>query len=82
MAKEATVTGGERLIAQGRAEGEEKGEAKGQANALLKLLRAKFPGAVDATVEARVLAADASTLSAWLERVLFADDLAGVFEEG
>ena len=72
------MTGAERLIAQGRAEG----EARGEANALLKQLRAKFPGEVDATLEARVRAADASTLSAWLERVLFADDLAGVFAGG
>ena len=68
------MTGAMRLIAMG--------EAKGEANALLKQLRAKFPGAVDATVEAPVRGAGASALSTWLERVLFADDLAGVFEEG
>ena len=68
------MTGAERLIAME--------EARGEANALLKQLQAKFPGAVDATLEARVRAADASTLSTWLESVLFADDLTGVFEEG
>ena len=57
-----------------------KGRAEGEAKALLKQLRAKFPGEVGATVEARVRAVDASTLSTWLERVLFASDLAEVFE--
>ena len=71
------MTGAERLIAIGEA----KGEAKGKAEVLLKLLHAKFPGSVDADVEARVKAANLQTLDRWCERVLFADDLAGVFEE-
>ena len=59
-----------------------EGEARGKADALLKLLRAKFPHAVDATVESRVQAASLATLDNWFERGLSADDLGVVFETG
>ena len=77
LAKEATVTGAERLIAQGRAEG----EAKGKAEVLLRQLRAKFAASIRPEVEARVRAATSEELDVWCERVLLADDLAGVFEQ-
>ena len=67
------MTTAERLRAEGRAEG--------TADALLKLLRAKFLHAVDATVESRVREASLATLDAWFERGLSACNLDGVFEE-
>lgn len=72
-AKEAAVTGADRLIA--------KGEAKGEAKALLLLLRARFPEEVSARVERRVRAGSVEQLDRWLERAVVAEAFSEIFTE-
>lgn len=76
--KETTMgmTAAERLINRGRAEG----EARGRAEALLRLLRVRFPEQVDAPLEARVRAADIPTLDRWTERAALAPALQPIFD--
>jgi hypothetical protein len=58
--------------------GLEKGREEGLRGTLRKLLTLKF-GAPSPEVEARIEAASVEELDRFLERVVFAPDLAGVF---
>ncbi len=64
--------------AEARAEGEAIGQTKGQANTLRRQLQIKFGELPDA-VEQRLQAASEAELSAWTERILFAERLEQVF---
>ncbi|HEU4408358.1 MAG TPA: hypothetical protein VFS43_24050 [Polyangiaceae bacterium] len=60
--------------------GEDQGLLKGEAKALLKLLAQRF-GPVSEAIEKRVRSASEAELDRWLERVLTAASLEGVFAE-
>jgi len=66
---------------KGRQEGERKGERKGSARLLLHLLQMKF-GELDEQTLSRVNSADAEQLLIWSERILDADSLEEVFNDG
>ena len=63
---------------EGRAEGEALGKAKGKAEMLLRLLDRRFHGVPEA-YRTQVLAADAEQLNAWIDAVLDAETVEGVF---
>ena len=65
-------------LAEGLAAGKAEGLAAGKAETLLKQLRLKFRR-LPAEVQARVSAASAAQLDAWLEAVLYAESLDDVF---
>lgn len=75
-------------VARGREEGREEGVARGreegregQASMVLSLLLARF-GPVPAELQARVKGADSETLQRWALRILSAQALSEVFEDG
>ena len=63
---------------EGRREGELKGKLEGQAALLERQLARRF-GPVSQTVHAQLLAASASDLARWADRILEAIDIEGVF---
>ena len=63
---------------RGLAKGEELGLAKGKAETFLRQARIRF-GNVPAARAAEVRAVDAATLDRWLEALVVADMLEGVF---
>jgi len=67
-AKDAIMTAGERLIQQGV----ERGIQQGERTLLLRQLRKRFGGQVDAAVERRLEAASPDQIAVWAERVLSA----------
>jgi hypothetical protein len=71
------VTAGQRLIEQGRQEGFQQGERA----ALLRLLRRRFGGEVDAPVEQRVATAPIEQIQTWADRVLSAATLTELFAD-
>jgi predicted transposase YdaD len=72
-AKEAIVTAAQRYIEQGRQQGESA--------MLLRQLRHRFGGAVDAHVEERVAKASVEQIDTWAVRVLTAATLAELFAD-
>lgn len=65
----------------GREEGREVGREEGRSSVLLALLSARF-GTIPPETEGRVRDADAVTVARWALRVLSAQSLAEVFEDG
>jgi hypothetical protein len=63
---------------QGRLEGRAEGKAEGKAETLLRLLNRRFYGVPEA-YRTQVLAADADQLDAWIDAVLDAETVEGVF---
>ncbi|MCK6533005.1 MAG: hypothetical protein L6Q84_08545, partial [Polyangiaceae bacterium] len=80
---EASMTGAQMLIEQGKAEGLAKGraegEAKGKAELLLRQMRRKY-GRVPAWVAKRLRGAASADLDRWAERVVTEASLDAVFE--
>jgi predicted transposase/invertase (TIGR01784 family) len=74
-AKDALMTYGERLIQEGFQRGEQEGVQRGERALLLRQLRSRFGGQVDAAIEQRVAAAPAEKIPLWGERVLTATSL-------
>lgn len=72
------MTWAERLRAEGEAEGRAESEASANRSVLAKLLSAKF-GELAAKVQSRLAAASNDELELWLERVLTANSLEGIF---
>ena len=68
----------EQGLEQGRNQGRREGRQEGEAAMLLRQLTRKF-GAIDESIRARVLGADAEQLLVWGERVLSADTIEEVF---
>jgi hypothetical protein len=64
--------------AEGEALGKAKGKAEGKAETLLRLLDRRFHGVPEA-YRTQVLAADADQLDAWIDAVLDAETVEGVF---
>ena len=64
--------------AEGMAEGMAEGRAKGMAEILLRLLERRF-GAVPEAARARVCTASIADLDGWLDAILDAEDIDGVF---
>lgn len=64
--------------AKGKAEGRAEGKAEGKAETLLRLLNRRFHG-VPEDYRTQVLAADADQLDAWIDAVLDAETVEGVF---
>lgn len=71
----------DRLIEQGRQQGEKQGRAHGARRVLAKQLQLKF-GSLDESTEKRLQAATLEQLEGWSERVLTAETLDAVFEQG
>jgi len=83
-AKDATMTGAQRLIEEGiqlgkqegiqlgKQEGIQLGELRGRQQMLMNVLRLRFGDEVTAEVERRVGAASAEQFEAWVERMLSA----------
>ncbi len=76
--EQAEARGEARGRQEGRQEGEARGRQEGLAEAVLRLLARKF-GAVPEDVRARVLAAEADSLSLWIDRILTASSIPEVF---
>jgi predicted transposase/invertase (TIGR01784 family) len=70
------MTTAERLINQGVA----KGRVEERAEVLLRLIRLKFPEAVDAALEERVRSADPATLDRGVERILTAESIEAILD--
>lgn len=64
-AEDIVMTAGDELIQ----EGIEKGIEKGERRMLLRFLRMRFGGAVDAAIESRVAAASERRIDRWVERM-------------
>jgi predicted transposase/invertase (TIGR01784 family) len=76
-AKDAIMTAGQRLIEQGR----QQGIQQGIQGMLLRLLRQRFGGAVNAQVEQRIATASLEQVEAWTGRVLSAATLTEVITD-
>lgn len=68
-------------VARGREEGREEGVVQGREEVLLEQLSARF-GALPGDLEARVHGADVETIRRWAVRILSAQTLDEVFEDG
>jgi flagellar biosynthesis/type III secretory pathway protein FliH len=74
--------GEEKGLKEGEEKGLKEGEEKGRADTLRRLLLVKFKlKTLDAVHEAHLRAATPDTIDRYVERVLFADSLAAVFED-
>ena len=78
LARTAEQRGQAKGKAEGLAEGEARGEARGKAEALFRLAEKRF-GMMPADLRARVLAADAASVEAWLDRLMEAPSLEVLF---
>lgn len=58
----------------------QEGRKEGERNALLRQLRIRF-GEVPPSIIARIEAADTRLFEQWIERVIFAQTLADVFDD-
>ena len=65
--------------AEGEATGEARGEARGEAKALIRLAEQRF-GPLPAALRARITSADTGAIEDWLDRVLTATSLEGLFD--
>jgi hypothetical protein len=75
------MTAGQRLIEQGRQQGIEQGRQQGTQELLLRLLRQRFGGAVNALVEQRIATAAVEEIETWSVRVLSAATLSELFAD-
>lgn len=66
---------------EGRQAGLQEGRQEGEARLVLRQLRLKF-GPLEPATEDRVRSADADLLLKWSERILTAESLEDVFEDG
>jgi hypothetical protein len=80
-AKDAIMTAGQRLIEQGRQQGIEQGRQQGIQELLLRQLRQRFGGAVNALVEQRIATAAVEEIETWSVRVLSAVTLSELFAD-
>lgn len=67
-----------RWLAEGRAEGRTEGRTEGEAQALIRLLEKRF-GPLSAQMRERILAAEASSIEMWLDRLMDAPSLEMLF---
>lgn len=79
--QEGEAQGREAGREEGREAGREEGDLLGRTSMLLRLLEARF-GPVSTEVEARVRDADSASLERWAVRVLTAQAIGEVFEDG
>jgi hypothetical protein len=92
-AKDAIMTAGQQLIEQGRQQGIEQGRQQGieqgrqqgiqqgRQELLLRQLRERFGGAVNAVVEQRIATASVEEIETWSVRVLSAATLSELFAD-
>jgi predicted transposase YdaD len=84
-AKDIIMTVGEQLMEQGRQqglqEGREQGIHEGERGLLLRQLRTRFGGQVNADTERRVAAASSEQIALWADRVLSAATLADLLSD-
>ena len=67
-----------RWLAEGEAKGEAVGEARGEAKALIRLVEKRF-GPLPTDIRERVLSADATSIEAWLDRLMDVPSLEMLF---
>jgi len=79
--KDAIMTAGQQLIEQGRQQGIEQGRQQGRQEFLLRQLRQRFGGAVNAVVEQRIATATVEEIETWSVRVLAAATLPELFAD-
>jgi predicted transposase YdaD len=75
------MTAGQQLIEQGRQQGIEQGRQQGRQELLLRQLRQRFGGAVNAVVEQRIATASVEEIETWSVRVLSAATLSELFAD-